>query len=127
MNILEVVKIGDETFEILESGEEHTLPEIAKKLKANQALNQVEAQMASACIVDWLRIKEAQIKGGAIGGKAKVPKGFGIKKFHKPKAVAWTPEKLAQLHELRRQGLTIKQIGERFKISESFVSKLLKR
>lgn len=52
-------------FEILyeRSSEVYTLPKIAEKIGRGEELNEIERQMASAAILDWIRLHESRRKG----------------------------------------------------------------
>jgi hypothetical protein len=49
--------------QILEPTDTYTLPEIAEKLVGGIELNEIERQMASATILDWIRLRESRKHG----------------------------------------------------------------
>jgi hypothetical protein len=65
-------------FEILrlEPTDIYTFPEIANKLANGVELNEIESQMASACIRDWIRLKES------ITGRPKKWHSMSEKNYH---------------------------------------------
>jgi len=102
---------------------ENDFAEVAAKLEADEPLTELERYTAAGAIRDWI----ARVERAANIGKAKKPNsGKNLDGKRTGRKKIFTPERITELAELKAQGLTLREIGEKFDISESRVSRLLK-